>query len=330
MHLLRYVPMGIIRDSIRIRGSLRLMLVLSALAVSSHGALAQEDSGASPLQELKATVTWQGGLEARALNESSGLAASHRHPNVLWSINDSGSKAVLYAMDLTGRHLGSWSIDMPDPVDWEAMTSVQVNGTSYLVVADVGDNTAWRDTVSYTVVAEPDVFNSAESILEPVSHLRFRYPDGPRDCEAVTVDVQGQRLLLMSKRVVPIEVYALPLVLDNAHSDVFVAEKIADLDGLPRVSVKDMDLYGKAGPWMHMPTGMTLSGDRLLVITPKDAYLFSLARLLSPPQRIAMPSIGQREAIVFAAGSENVAFVSHERRYGKEEASLLRIEIKDR
>ena len=38
------------------------------------------------------------------LDEVSGLAASHRHEDVLWAINDGGNGAQLHAVGKSGKH----------------------------------------------------------------------------------------------------------------------------------------------------------------------------------------------------------------------------------
>ena len=107
-----------------------------------------------PLQ-LAATVQWMGQIESRRLDESSGLAASQHYEDILWSINDSGSDAELFALTIRGEHVGRWSINLPTPSDWEAMDSFQWRGKNYLLLADIGDNFATRGSVSYTILAEP-------------------------------------------------------------------------------------------------------------------------------------------------------------------------------
>ena len=65
----------------------------------------------------KHRVSWLGDIENRELSESSGLAASVLHDAVLWSINDSGGEASIYAMTHSGRHLATVSIDIEKPLD---------------------------------------------------------------------------------------------------------------------------------------------------------------------------------------------------------------------
>jgi len=46
-----------------------------------------------------------------SLNEASGLAASRRNPNILWTHNDSGDENRVFAIDANGNHLGTFLIE---------------------------------------------------------------------------------------------------------------------------------------------------------------------------------------------------------------------------
>ena len=306
----------------------RVLALWLLVAMSSSWAMDAEFKQTT----LPATVQWAGVIESGRLNESSGLAASQRYSDVLWSMNDSGGNAELFALSASGKHLGSWMLDMPKPLDWEAMTSFTWGQKPYLLVADIGDNFATREHVSYTIIAEPDIQTLAtDARLAPVLTQTFTYPQGPRDSEAIAVNAAQGELLVLSKRTQPPELYRLPLTLDTNRKDasdtmpIQIAEKIGLLGGFKKPDRASVDLYGEVWPYLGMPTGMSLFGDRLLVTTLEDAFLFDRKHINAPPQRISLPYIGQREAITFVGTEGNVAYVSHERKYGMRQAQLLRI-----
>ena len=57
------------------------------------------------------------------INEASGLAASRRHPGVLYSHNDSGDQARIFALDSEdGRTLAEYQITHSDNYDWEDLS----------------------------------------------------------------------------------------------------------------------------------------------------------------------------------------------------------------
>ncbi len=91
----------------------------------------------APALESRRTGT----LRDRDLRESSGVAVSHRDPGVLWSINDSGNPATLFATDTLGRPLAAIAVTGAENVDWEAIAAGPCGtaGTC-LYIADTGDN----------------------------------------------------------------------------------------------------------------------------------------------------------------------------------------------
>ena len=118
-----------------------------------------------------------GQLESDELVEASGLARSQRSPDLLWSMNDGGSKARLYAIDASGFHRGRIKLDDVKNRDWEDLSSFTVDGTPYLLIADTGDNDATRNAVSLHVVLEPALAADYKIKANPAWSIDFRYPD---------------------------------------------------------------------------------------------------------------------------------------------------------
>ncbi len=277
---------------------------------------------------IASRVHWMGDIQDQELNESSGLASSNLAEDVLWSFNDSGDSARIFALSSTGDALGQWQINIANPTDWEAMDSFVIDDKAYLLIADVGDNLSWRPFVSVIVVEEPELGSDTSKILEPIWLKSFRYPDGPRDCEAVAVDTSRGEILFMSKRQVPNELYRIPLEQIKAADDsILTAEKIADIYSIPRLSKGDEGMFGLAAPYMGMPTGMSISANYLLVTTLQDAYLLNRDDLAQPAFAIRLPYIGQREAITFARNAGNSAYVSRERKSGAGVADIFRVDF---
>ena len=286
--------------------------------------------------ERTATVQWMGQIESRRLDESSGLAASQRYEDILWSMNDSGGEAELFALTIHGEHIGRWSLDLPKPNDWEAMDSFQWRGKNYLLVADIGDNFAMRSSVSYTILEEPDARTLVDgAILRPVISQHFVYPNGPRDSEAIAVDPVRGEILVLSKRTKPPELYRLPLSLGAANKsqnqtnsgEPITASYVTSLQGFVVPGRAEVDLYGGVWAYLGMPTGMSITDNRLLVTTLEHAYLFDLNNLATPPNRVVLPLTGQREAIAFAKDRSDQAYVSNERRHGLRSADIYRVNL---
>jgi len=129
--------------------------------------------------------------------ESSGLAASRRHGGVLWTHNDSGDAARLFAVGRDGRVLAILRFAGVQARDWEAMALGRDDrGEPALFAGDIGDNLGVWPSVTVYRVAEPARLRDATVRAE---RYRLRYPDGPHDAEALLVDPRGDRLYVASK-----------------------------------------------------------------------------------------------------------------------------------
>ena len=129
------------------------------------------------------------------ITESSGLAASHRHPGVYWTHNDSGDGPYVYAVDgSTGRTLAKVTLRGVNARDCEAI-SVGPDGDVYL--GDIGDNLGgtWPEVWIYRF-PEPSVLRD-----ETVDATRYtvRYEGGPRDAESLMVEPRTGRVYIASK-----------------------------------------------------------------------------------------------------------------------------------
>jgi len=125
--------------------------------------------------------------------EASGLAVSRRTPGVLWSHNDSGHAAVLFAIDSTGVVIGR----VPIPIqtrDWEDVSAAPCPGGDCLYVADIGDNAMARPSVRVYRLPEP-VPGDAQT--GPPEAFTATYADGPHNAEALFV--VGPDLYIVTK-----------------------------------------------------------------------------------------------------------------------------------
>eukprot|EP01035_Chromulina_nebulosa_P023316 gene23316-30224_t len=90
-----------------------------------------------------------------ALDELSGLAVSHADPDLLWGHNDSGAGPDLYRIGIHGEDLGSVHIAGVQAIDWEDIAAFDWQGKPALLIADTGDNTAKRKSVTLYAVSDP-------------------------------------------------------------------------------------------------------------------------------------------------------------------------------
>jgi hypothetical protein len=283
-----------------------------------------------PVDERRPRLIVAGQLENEDLIEASGLARSQRDPDILWSINDGGSKPRLYAFDSAGSHRGRIKLDDAKNRDWEDIASFTLDGEPWLLVADIGDNDSRREKVSFYVVAEPDLSEDDKIRDKPAGEVEFRYPDGPRDAEAVVVDTANERVLVLTKRNLPPVLYEVPL--RPGTEDTVTAKWLGPVESLPLPSRQDVNQAVLTKNWHWQPTGMDISADgRLAVIlTYRAIYVFRVQpdadlydALSGQAYALGLGNFRDAESVAFHADSESI-FVTVERRH----APLLRIDLK--
>jgi hypothetical protein len=115
--------------------------------------------------------------------EASGLAVSRRTPGVLWSHNDSGSAAVLFAFDTAGTMLGRVRIPIRTR-DWEDVSAARCPSSDCLYIADIGDNSSARRQVQIYRIPEPA---AGDAETAPPEVFNATYADGPHNAEAMFV-----------------------------------------------------------------------------------------------------------------------------------------------
>lgn len=238
-----------------------------------------------------------GSIEHPAVREASGMAVSRALPDALWVANDSGNDPVLYAINDRGEMIADVGVADVGNRDWEDLAAFRLDGVPYLLIADVGDNVARRTTCDLVVIRDPLLDRSPGLLPDAVSPawtVTYRYPDGPRDCEAVAVDADRNQVLLLSKRNDPPELYTVPLRPDSV--DVVVAERVGEAPSIPPPTAGD--LLQPYGRFRSQPTGMDFlnAGRDLVVLTYKDAYLYRRADrenwsevMARPPSVIRLP-----------------------------------------
>ena len=246
------------------------------------------------------------------LDEVSGLAASRRHDNVLWLVEDGGNPARLHAISRRGRKRATFEVADATTTDWEDLAAFELDGRAYLLIADTGDNGGLRRTVQLHVVAEPGQLNlpagSKAAPLKPAWSIVFRWPDGARDCEAVAVDAARGQILLISKKREPPELFVLPL--RPRGNGVLTARALGTLLRAPRADADEQRADPAQARIQSQVTGADLSPDgrTLAVLTYRQALLYSrrgneswTSTIARTPERRALPWLHQAEALGWAA-----------------------------
>jgi hypothetical protein len=280
-----------------IRDRLRALVISAVASLGSGGAPDSELPAVEPAQ-FAAVIT------DPAVDEISGVAASRRHPGILWAHNDSGDAPRLYALGPDGRVHARIDVTGARHVDWEDIAAFELDGAPMLLVADIGDNGGVRGELQLYVLREPE--RIADIALRPEWTIRFRWPDGARDAEAVAVDVAAGEILLASKRRVPAEVFRLPL--RPADDGVQTAERIGLLSHIEQPSAAEREASPVFGRYRSQVTGMDLSPDglTLAILTYQRIYLHHRGEdeawapaLDRTPRVLRFPWLAQAEAIAW-------------------------------
>ena len=293
----------------------------------------QDDIEPTNAKEPPVTIERSGWLASQEILEASGMQASHSRRGDFFVHNDEG-KPVIYAVDESGADLGSVLVVPAKNKDWEDMTSVVVEQGRWLVLGDIGDNQARRDSIKLYFVDEPQTGeNNRYSGEQDLRHwLTLTYPDGARDCEAMAYDPVDKQILLLSKRDKPPRLYAVDI--ETALSkDAAVLKFLGTISPLRPPTIKDRAKWGGRVDFISQPTGLDISADGMeaVVISYRSLYRYKrhpdeswLSALNRRPEEVVGPPAVQNEAIAFAQDGNSI-FVTTE----KLPAPIYRIEFRE-
>lgn len=202
------------------------------------------------------------------LVETSGVAVSRSHPGVLWTHNDSGGGARVYATDEAGGVLGVWKVLGAESVDWEDIDLAPCPlepVRDCLFVGDIGDNGRERERLSVYVFPEPDP--AAGGGETSARRLRYRYPDEPHDAEALAVAPGGALVIVTKGRTGTALLYVLDA---GAVQEAILSDTVVTLPpGRPLPVVPDF-LLGR----QLTGAGFDRAGSTLAVRSYTEVYFF--------------------------------------------------------
>lgn len=229
----------------------------------------------SPRSAAPTAPEQAGIIVSSTILEASGLARSNLRSDRLWIINDSGSPAELHAIGMDGSDQGSVRIDNVENTDWEDLASFELNGAQYLMIADIGDNAASRENATLHFVPEPKT--TAGGTVTASRSISFRYPNGPRDAEAIAVDPDAGAVYVLSKRTVPAELYAVPFSPAPPAAGPVTARYLGPVDSLPRPPDDDLKQLTEQQIWSWQPTAMDFAADGKFatILTYRAALTYS-------------------------------------------------------
>lgn len=242
-----------------------------------------------------------GKLADAELVEASGLVASLKYPGLLYSHNDSGGRARVYALNEAGELIARIDYSGARAQDWEdvAIGPGPVAQVSYIYVGDIGDNARSRSEVRVLRCPEPELDASArgQSITTTYQTIRLRYPDGAHNAEALAVDPVSSDLYILTKE-------------DNGASGLYVArapQSTSSTTVLERSSGLNFGRAPLSGSPLVTGTDIANDGSAVIVRTYTSAFLWTRASgftisgaLAQSPCAMPVANEPQGEAIAFS------------------------------
>lgn len=277
--------------------------------VSTNPNVTDTDSAYAPPKIL-------GKIRSADITESSGLAASRCQENVLWTHNDSGDDAYIFAIDLEGNNLGTWKIGDAENIDWEDIASFKDRtGKCFIYIGEIGDNKLRRREHAVIRVAEPTVSEATRSTskknalnIDSFEIVKFVYPDFDQDAETLMVEPKSGDIYVVTKRVSgPSGVYLVKTNFGNTQTQ--RAEKVTEL-AVPSI-----------------PNGFVTGGDispdgkRMVICDYTQAYEWSLPENVTQfdeiwkqePTRIDLGKRSGGESICYSPSGSSIFATSEGR-----------------
>jgi hypothetical protein len=167
----------------------------STAATTSAKPAPPKRAAAQPVLCGKLRATVLGRVGDPEATELSGLVLSASQPGVLWTHNDSGDRARIFALRTDGRVLASLDVPGAQAVDWE---DIAVGPGGDLLLGDIGDNDAKRPDITIYRVPEPTL-STHPTTTAAARAITLTYPDGAHNAETLLADRRTGELVIVTK-----------------------------------------------------------------------------------------------------------------------------------
>ena len=240
--------------------------------------------------------------------EASGLAICRTAKNAVWMHNDSGDVPRLFLVGFDGATIGIVNVKGVTATDWEDVCSFEIDGESWLLVGDIGDNARQRGVTSpacqLLLIKEPKLDARAaastarEISIDVVRTIKFEFPDGPHDCESLAVDTTTKQILLVTKTgPFKCAMYSLPLNL-TAGTETSKAKRVTSISATFATAM-DLSPDGRRLAIVSMLGGVLLTRKDPQKDSWADASMNSLTTLTLPNRK-------QGESVCFTADGNSL------------------------
>ena len=232
------------------------------------------------------------------LNEVSGL--EQLNESTLVAINDSGSKAELYLIDLHGKHLKTVALKNATNVDWEDLA----RDDNYLYIGDIGNNQNKRKDLCVYKVKISDVLSKKEVVAQKISFYYSDQKEFPPQKRQLNFDAEGMIVYKES-------VYIFTKNRTDPWTGISTVYTLPNQRGSYKAR-KHSELYvGEQGWWQDAITGADIFNDQLYLLTYNRVFQLNIADLdRNPSFTQEFKRMTQKEAIVVL--DKNTFFIADE------------------
>ncbi|HEY1110963.1 MAG TPA: hypothetical protein VGE76_20075 [Opitutaceae bacterium] len=279
------------------------------------------------LSPLSAQPTYSGPrdvgkMEAPPRAETSGLAISRRNADMLWTHDDSGGDAMVYAIGTDGKARGRLQIGGVKNEDWEDIASAEIDGKPWLLIGDIGDNDAKRRSIAVHFVPEPaaaEMVGVVQIAERPAATFTLAYEDGARDAESLAIDTVERALYILTKREDTVRLYRAELPAGPLKSATLKLRFVGLVPGIPQLSEEQSLFKGKLGKHRRRPCAMDFAADgsAAVVLTYGDTLVFPRKRgepwaeaLARQPVVLAPHGLPQAEGACFTRDGKAIYVAS--------------------
>ncbi|WKN31794.1 hypothetical protein PZB74_00280 [Porifericola rhodea] len=294
---------------------LKSILFLSAFCISTLACSQDSEDSITPNEGNPVTFGKAedlGKLKDNSINEASGIEQSTIGEALIWVHNDSGNKPQLFLINKNGETESTFFVKGIKNRDWEDITlgPGPQDNTSYLYLAEIGDNDFKYDIKYIYCMPEPKHYSTADTI-EDVTSIAFRYPQKTQNAEALMIDPLTKDLYIIAKNLDDPAIYRLAYA-ETQNDDTITLERLSILN-IPSKGPTDLI------------TAADISSDGLEVLVKTYGFIYywkrkdsqtSIAELLqTTPEIIPYNPEPQGEAITFGKNDSGFYTLS-EKRFG--------------
>jgi hypothetical protein len=154
-----------------------------------------------------------GTIQDSRITESSGLARSTYPRDTLFTHNDSGDGARVFAVDPNGKTRAVITLSGVRTRDWE---DIAAGPDHTLWVGDIGDNRGIRDSIAVHRFVEPATLGDTSV---NTTTYQLTYPDGRHNAEGLMVHPVSGRVYVVTKKSSGAGIYAAPSALSASGSN---------------------------------------------------------------------------------------------------------------